>query len=77
MAFGKMKAMVDKFFSVCCALIPGQEWRDIANESEIRIGSDVKSQIGYNNRHIQVDDDWHHRFDDLVYPHFHLKWHVA
>ena len=77
----KMKAIIDRFLEICCALIPGQEWKDISNESEIRVGSDVSSTLGSRyisvgqwNRHIQIDDSQHHRFDDSAYPHFHMKW---
>jgi hypothetical protein len=80
----KMKAMVDKFLSICCPIIPGKEYLDISNESEIRIGSDVFTLIGGKyilngqvNRHIQIDDGYHHRFDDTIYPHFHLKWSIV
>ena len=73
---GKMKAMTDKFLSICCPPLPsGKEWREVLNESEIRVGSDVSSLIGYGgNRHVQIDDAYHHRYDDKTYPHFHLKY---
>jgi hypothetical protein len=73
----QMKLMVNRFLEICCPIIPGKEYMDVANQSEIRMGSDVIVPLGYwGKRHIEIDDDYHHRFDDQTYPHFHLKWHT-
>jgi hypothetical protein len=69
----KMKAIIEKFLAICCPKYPAD---DCMNESEIRVGGDVAALTGRygGTRNYQVDDAQHHRFDDTVYPHFHIKW---
>lgn len=67
-----MNRIRDAFLAICVPPLPaGQEWRDLLNESEIRVGSDVWAFTG--NRHLQIDDATHHRYDDVLYPHFHVR----
>ena len=60
-----MKAIVNAFMAVCVAV------DSMSNETEIRMGGDVWPLV--DNRHIQIDDSWHHRFDDPEFPHFHMR----
>lgn len=48
---------------------PGEEWRD-TSPVDLRVGSDVLTIP--QPKHISVDDNFHHRFDDKEYPHFHM-----
>jgi len=64
-----MRLIIDAFMEVC---VPDPD--DIMNAAEIRMGSDVWNRLGWSmNRHLPVDDAYHHRFDDPEYPHMHWK----
>ena len=65
-----MGRIIGAFLAVCVPL-PDKS----TNETEIRLGADVWQMVP--NRHVQVDlekgDPMHHRFDDPMFPHFHLR----
>ena len=60
-----MARIIYAFLAVC------GPWGGIMDEREIRMGSDVWPLT--SNPLIKIDDLYHHRYDDPVYPHFHVR----